>query len=71
MYAGVTSDGTGVTRAAILGRYLADLIQDKKSDELDRIIRTYKPSYLPPEPVRTIGAGIALKIKDYQAGVEL
>ena len=71
VYAGVTSDGTGVTRAAILGRYLADLIQDKKSDELDRIIRTYKPSYLPPEPVRTIGAGIALKIKDYQAGVEL
>ena len=71
IYAGVTSDGTGVTRAAILGTYLADLIQNRDSEELDYIKSAYHPSYLPPEPFRSIGASAFLKYKDLYAGVEL
>ncbi len=71
IYAGVTSDGTGVTRAAILGTYLADLIQHRDSSELDYIKRAYHPSYLPPEPLRTLGATAFLKYKDLYAGSEL
>lgn len=71
IFAGVTSDGTGVTRAAILGTYLADLIQGRNSAELNYILRAYHPSYLPPEPIRTLGATAFLKYKDLYAGSEL
>ncbi|MGN1281231.1 MAG: NAD(P)/FAD-dependent oxidoreductase [Succinivibrio sp.] len=71
VYAGVTPDGSGVPKATILGNYLADLVCGVKSDELDYISRRYIPGYLPPEPFRTIGAGVALWYKNFQAGIEL
>lgn len=71
IYAGVTPDGSGVPKATVLGNYLADLIQNVDSKELDYIKRTYFPSYLPPEPFRTIGADIALAYKNFQAGIEV
>lgn len=71
VFAGVTPDGSGVPKATILGNYLADLVCGVKSDELDYIQRRYIPSYLPPEPFRTVGAAIALGYKNFQAGIEL
>lgn len=71
IYAGVTPDGSCVPKATVLGNYLADLIQRVDSKELDYITRSYFPSYLPPEPFRTIGADILLGIKNIQAGIEV
>ncbi len=71
VYAGTTSDGTGVTRASILGNYLADLIQGVDSPELNYIKEKYHPSYLPPEILRTPGAEAALWWKNVKAGSEL
>ncbi len=70
IYVGTTSDGSGILRASILGNFLADLIFEERSDELDYIKRTYHPAYLPPEPLRSAGAYAFLKYKDYQAGIE-
>lgn len=69
--AGVSGEGSGVTRAVILGNYLADLVTDVKSEELNYIQRTYTPSYLPPDPLRTIGAIGAIGYNNLMAGAEL
>ena len=71
IYAGTTSDGSGVTRASILGNYLADLIQGVESEELNYIKEKYHPGYLPPEIIRTPGAEAALWWKNVKAGSEL
>lgn len=71
VYAGTTSDGSGVTRASILGNYLADLIQGVDSPELEYIKEKYHPNYLPPEILRTPGAEAALWWKNVKAGSEL
>ncbi|MCR5536930.1 MAG: FAD-binding oxidoreductase [Succinivibrio sp.] len=71
IYAAATSDGAGVARAFILGTYLADLILGRESKELSYLKAHYIPSYLPPEPLRTLGARTALYFKDRKAGSEL
>ncbi|MBQ9275810.1 MAG: FAD-binding oxidoreductase [Succinivibrio sp.] len=71
VYAGTTAAGWGVTNAAILGNFLADLIAGEDSEELRYIKDNYHPSYLPPEPLRTVGARGALWLKDLTAGSEV
>ena len=71
IYAGTTSDGPGVTRASILGNYLADLICNVESAELNYIREKYHPGYLPPEFLRTPGARAALWWKNVKAGSEM
>lgn len=71
IYAGTTSEGAGVVRASILGTYLADLIQGKSSEELNYIIKTYHPDYLPPEILRAPGARSVLLWKNLKAGSEM
>ena len=69
--AGVSGEGSGVTRAAILGNYLADLVTGVKSEELNYILNKYTPSYLPSDPLRTIGAIGAIGYNNLIAGAEL
>ncbi len=71
IFAGTTSDGPGVTRASILGNYLADLICNVASAELNYIKEKYHPGYLPPEFLRTPGAKAALWWKNVKAGSEM
>lgn len=71
IFAGTTSDGPGVTRASILGNYLADLICNVESAELNYIKEKYHPGYLPPEFLRTPGAKAALWWKNVKAGSEM
>lgn len=68
---GVCGEAWGVTRASILGNYLADLITDVDSEELDYIKKNYKPNYLPPDPFRTIGAVSGIVYNNFIAGEEL
>ena len=69
--AGVSGEGSGVTRASILGHYLADLLQGVDSDALAYIKTAYRPNYLPPDPFRTVGARGAILLKNIGAGTEL
>lgn len=71
VYAISTGDGSGVTRMASLGLYLADYAQGKDSEELRYILKHYHPSYIPGEPVRTIGATLNIAWKNFQAGSEV
>lgn len=54
------SNGVGMAKGVYLGYYLAELIAGEKSANLDFILATNKASYMPPEPLRSIGANLRL-----------
>lgn len=54
------SNGVGMAKGVYLGYYMADLIAKKSSENLDFIIKHNKANFIPPEPLRSIGAKIRL-----------
>ena len=54
------SNGVGMAKGVYLGYYLAELIAKKTSPNLDFILKHNKASFMPPEPLRSIGAKIRL-----------
>lgn len=60
VYAIGGSNGVGMAKGVYLGYYLADLIAGEKSQNLDFIIANNKASYMPSEPLRSIGAKLRL-----------
>lgn len=54
------SNGVGMAKGVYLGHYLVDLIAGEKSENLDFILQTNQASYMPPEPLRSIGAKLRL-----------
>lgn len=71
VYAGAAGDGTGVTRASMVGTFLADWVCDRDSEELRYMKDTCKPNWLPPEPFRTVGATARLIWEDLHARSEI
>lgn len=54
------SNGVGMAKGVYLGYYLADLIAGKNSANLDFILKHNRASFMPPEPLRSIGARLRL-----------
>ncbi|RDU71067.1 FAD-binding oxidoreductase [Helicobacter aurati] len=54
------SNGVGMAKGVYLGYYLAELIAGNHSPNLDFILENNKASFMPPEPLRSIGAKIRL-----------
>ena len=71
VFAGAVGDGTGVTRAATVGTFLADWACGVDSEELRYVKRTFHPNWLPPEPFRTVGATARLIYEDLHARTEI
>lgn len=71
IYAGAVGDGTGVTRAATVGTFLADWATGVDSEELRYVKKTFRPNWLPPEPFRTVGATARLIYEDMHARSEI
>lgn len=65
LYALSGMNGVGVAKGTYLGYYLAEWIVGRDSDELDFIRRHNQPSWVPPDPLRSVGARIRLR---YEAG---
>lgn len=64
-------NGVGVAKGTYLGYYMADYINKKASTELDFILAHSQPSWVPPDPLRTIGARIRLKYESRNAGGDI
>jgi glycine/D-amino acid oxidase-like deaminating enzyme len=64
-------NGVGVAKGTYLGYFMADYISNVKSDELDFILKNSSPSYVPPDPFRTIGARMRLKYESRSAGGDI
>jgi len=71
VYAGTVGDGAGLTRSSMLGVYLADMVCQVDSAELQYLIATTSPGWCPPEPFKTIGATVRLAYEDFFAGDEV
>ena len=70
LFASVGCGGAGVVRGTIHGKLLAELacgfLSSLLSDRLDH----HGPDWLPPEPVRRIGAQLQIALEQWQAGAE-
>ncbi|MEC5406487.1 FAD-binding oxidoreductase [Paraburkholderia sp. MPAMCS5] len=53
-------NGVGVVKGTYLGYYMADYISGIKSKNLDFILKNSGPSWVPPDPLRTVGARFRL-----------
>ncbi|EBH0780604.1 FAD-binding oxidoreductase [Salmonella enterica] len=64
-------NGVGVAKGTYLGYYLADYMSGIDSPELRYILSSSSPSWVPPEPVRSIGAKIRLRYESGKAGGDI
>ena len=53
-------NGVGVVKGTYLEYYTADYLSGGKSDNLDFVLQNAKPSWIPPDPFRGIGAKMRL-----------
>ncbi|MDP0929747.1 FAD-binding oxidoreductase [Paracoccus onubensis] len=70
IYASAGCDGAGVLRGTIHGTLLAELACDSRSPLLEERMKMGGPDWLPPEPLRYIGASTLLMLEQWRAGKE-
>lgn len=56
-------NGVGVAKGTYLGCYMAEFIAGRHSQELDFILSNANPSWVPPDPVKTVGARVRLSFE--------
>jgi len=71
VYVVAAMNGVGVAKGTYLGNYMAEFICGKKSPELDFILQHSNPSWVPPDPLRSVGARIRLFIEERLAKGEV
>ncbi|SAL04380.1 FAD dependent oxidoreductase [Caballeronia calidae] len=64
-------NGVGVVKGTYLGYYMADHIKNLQSDNLTFIQRHSSPSWVPPDPLRTVGARMRLTRESAAAGGDI
>lgn len=64
-------NGVGVAKGTYLGAYMADYVLGRQSKELNFIRNHSSPSWIVPEPLRTVGARIRLAFEERQAQGEV
>lgn len=69
-YAGV-GEGAGICKVFTMGYYLAEWANGMQSEELEYMQHDKKPSWLPPEPICTIGATVRLAWENANAQGEV
>lgn len=63
-------NGAGGVKGTTHGKLLAEMIVGSTSSDLSWVLQAKKPSYLPPEPFRGIGAQASIQYHRYKAGIE-
>lgn len=71
IYVMAAMNGVGVAKGTYLGHYMAEYICGKESPELDFILSHSAPSWIPPDPLRSVGAHIRLSFEERQAKGEV
>lgn len=71
IYVMAAMNGVGVAKGTYLGHYMAEYICGKKSPELDFILSHSAPSWIPPDPLRSVGAHIRLSFEERRAKGEV
>lgn len=71
VYVVAAMNGVGVAKGTYLGNYLAEFICGKESAELDFILNHSAPSWIPPDPLRSMGARVRLSFEEHAAKGEV
>lgn len=71
VYVIAAMNGVGVAKGTYLGNYMAEYICGKQSPELDFILEHSAPSWIPPDPLRSVGAHIRLSYEEHMARGEV
>lgn len=71
IYVMAAMNGVGVAKGTYLGHYMAEYICGKESPELDFILTHSAPSWIPPDPLRSVGAHIRLSFEERMAKGEV
>ncbi|MGB5854481.1 MAG: FAD-binding oxidoreductase [Oceanisphaera sp.] len=71
VYVVAAMNGVGVAKGTYLGNYMAELICGKKSSELEFILKHSSPNWVPPDPLRNVGARIRLSFEEHMARGEV
>jgi len=64
-------NGTGIVKGTFLGHFMAEKMCGIKSKERDLIEETSQPTWVPPEPLRGLGASARLYFEQRNAGSEV
>ncbi|XIA67511.1 FAD-dependent oxidoreductase [Bradyrhizobium sp. TZ2] len=70
LYASVGCQGAGVLRASIHGKLLAEMACGSQSPLLTDRLMLSEPSWIPPEPLRGLGAIAKMTYEGWRAGRE-
>jgi len=70
LYASAGCGGAGVVRGTVHGKLLADLAEGFQSSLLSDRLKQKGPNWLPPEPLKGIGAKTQIKWEQWLAGLE-
>ncbi|AWP77824.1 NAD(P)/FAD-dependent oxidoreductase [Bordetella bronchiseptica] len=70
LYASVGCNGAGVIKGTIYGKLLGEQVAGHRSAMLDDLASFEKPNWLPPEPLRRIGALSTIAYQARKAGLE-
>ena len=71
VYVLAAMNGVGVAKGTYLGSYMAEYICGNQSSELDFILKSSNPSWVPPDPLRSVGARIRLSFEERLAKGEV
>jgi glycine/D-amino acid oxidase-like deaminating enzyme len=63
VFAIAAMNGVGIAKGTYLGYYMAEMITGKKSDRLDFILNSSNPSWVPPDPFKSVGARVRLSVE--------
>lgn len=64
-------NGVGVSKGTFLGYYAIEFMEGRDSPELSFILKHSRPSFMPPEPFRSIGAYYHLRKDQRQGGLDI
>lgn len=67
VFAIAAMNGVGIAKGTYLGYYMAEMIAGNKSDYLDFILNSSNPSWVPPDPIKSVGARMRLSLEQHLA----
>ncbi len=71
VYTLVGCNGVGVAKGTYLGYYMAEYMSGLGSKRLDFILDNASPSWVPPDPLKGLGAAVRLRHESGNAGGDI
>ncbi|MDE8604274.1 FAD-binding oxidoreductase [Marinomonas sp. RSW2] len=67
VFAIAAMNGVGIAKGTYLGYYMAEMMVGNKSNNLNFILSSSSPNWIPPEPFKSIGTNMRLSFEQYLA----